>query len=334
MESMAYKFKGAGHEEPEGKRRYEQTDDKLAAALEEWLAATNHSDNENSLYASAVKLIKPLKPSSTDAHSLLLRNQDHPRFSHLGLFVSAVYNQAPDEIIAYDLGIKAWHIGYMLNENKILINKTELGYGFGVKSKGTIVNFGTAICVLEGACARARGTSINYGQIEGEFGQGSSGNILNYGNTEHLGSHSKGLIVNLGKAKSAGQNSAGPILNFGTTEKHLGGAARGLVVNAGSGGINVAYNATGIIISTRTPASYGDLDMARAVARYDYSGRGDLAPIKQRMQVIEAHIEKLRALFEKGRNGYRKALETLKELGTPEKISKDLEELVRKSNGA
>jgi len=331
---MGYKFKGSGFEAPEEKRKYEKPDDKLAAVLEEWLAATNRMNSDKTLYSSAVKLIKPLKPSITDAHALLLRHQDHPRFNHLGLFTSAIYNQSPDEVIVYDLGIKAFHIGHLLKKNKILINKTDLSYGFGIRANGTIVNLGTAYGGIEGACQKAHGTCINYGQIDGSFGAESKGAILNYGNTKHLGNHSKGLIANLGKTESSGEYSTGPILNFGAVENHLGGKAKGPVVNAGVGGFNVAHDATGIVISTRTPTSYGDLDMARAVARYDYSGRQSFAPMKQKMQIIEKRIEQIRALFEKGRNDYRKAIETLKELGSPEKISTDLEELVRKANGA
>jgi len=330
MSRLAYKFKGSGHEVPDEKRKFEKPDDKLAAALEEWLR-----DGWASAYSPALKLIKPLKPSIADAHSLLIRYQDHTLFKQLGLFISAIYNQAPDEVIVYDLGIKASNIGYLLRKNKILINKSELSYGCGSNSKGTIINLGKMEGGIDGACLKAHGTCINYGQIKGEFGRESSGSILNYGIVkQHVGVESTGFIANLGIAESAGQFSSGPILNFGTVEKHLGGAAKGPVVNAGVGGINVASNATGIVISTRTPTSYGDLDMARAVARYDYSGRQSFAPMKQKMQIIEKRIEQIRALFEKGRNDYRKALEALKELGPPEKITKDLEELVRKANGA
>src|SRR5574341_676336 len=74
---MAYKFKGAGHDEPEGKRKYDKPDNKLAEALEEWLQMCFLKefclpDKRYDTYYGAVRCLKNLKPTIAEIHSTML----------------------------------------------------------------------------------------------------------------------------------------------------------------------------------------------------------------------------------------------------------------------
>jgi len=165
---MGYKFKGAGHEEPEGKRKYEKPQDgPLHKAVVEYLNAAKKAKSPRdfkTMTPIAEEKIGDIPVSIEEAHALVLQYQEHPAIEFIGYFLSIVYNRAPDKIISYDFEMDNMAgVGHGLSEGKTLLNHGSCKY-LGDDAKGLVINynkFGTSGQKALGAFINC-GKEINY----------------------------------------------------------------------------------------------------------------------------------------------------------------------------
>lgn len=316
-EALAYTLKPAGYDAPAEKRIYPEPDCSLAKAYETWLKLMNReyaSGTAHLHYAYAIKLTKGLRTSVDEAHSLLVRYQDHPFAEHAGLFVSALYNHhIPDKEIVFDLNLEKptdW-LGYKLRKDKVFVNKGKTGTLLGTEARGIIINCGEA--------GRDMGwwsncSLINYGEVGRCVGWGCGARI--YDN-----SYSP-IIVNCGKAcHDFGGNTSVPILNFGEAHS-IGDAAHGLVANSGKVSHRSYRDADGCII-TQSPVKMSTKFEGKLIGLEDC----------KQMPELVAYLDSLKQKFETGRNDYRTALAALDGLGPlpGNKIESDVKTILKRA---
>jgi len=210
MSEMAYKFKGAGHEEPEGKRKYEQSENKVAAALLAWI----QENYEKSVYRQPIlDRIKEQKPTIGEINSAVLLLREHPEIRTAGYFITELYKQLPDEEIVFDIETQDYINDLGDGLEKILINKGKIDSL--VSGPRTLVNFGQASVNWNAE------TVVNYGKFDGQADW-----MLNYGAYPIGGSKPSrgyGHIINLGEIefmtplKDSVHGEV--VINFGTFAK-------------------------------------------------------------------------------------------------------------------
>lgn len=227
IEQITYGIKTVGHDNPEPERRIMQANDPVGKALEQWLESLKERDGTkvDQKYSRAVVGIKDISVTVEAAHAAVLARVAHPRIHEAGLFLSAVYNKVPDEVIVFDLdlGRELRGLGYNLPASKIVIfaAKTSpvdvnayraygiiINYGHlrVVSSPGllerkssclTLVNYGTVgIMALYGV-----EVGINFDTIDDTYLMYSSfARIMNFGNMKKIGSmHSGAIVINTSK---------------------------------------------------------------------------------------------------------------------------------------
>jgi len=209
LEAMAYKMQPAGHEKPQDKRKYEKPDSRLAKGFEKWLKkisftpcdeSEEYNEQNDEWCKKALAIIKPLNPSITDAHALLVHYQDHPKISDAGLFITTIYNQSPERDIILDLKLDTpiTAIGYKLAEGKRFINYDNLNSEI---------------------CSWSKSPAINYGKMI-DFGEDSSALLINLGSTVTIGVSSEDdsapspVIINFGKCAGVISGSDGTIISL------------------------------------------------------------------------------------------------------------------------
>lgn len=195
MSQLAYKFKGAGHDEPERKREYVEPDSRLSEAFEKWAATLvfNHEKD----YERAVELLEGIDATVEEAHSLLIKYQDHKEIRQSGMFISAIYNKVPEKVIIYDLDVPVDFLAFKLNA-KTFINNGTTKNNMGIYAQGNIINNGATYDQMG---AYAKGNIINNGTTGAYLGVCAKGNIINNGTTDYaMGLEVKGNIINIGKA--------------------------------------------------------------------------------------------------------------------------------------
>jgi len=187
LERMSYKFKGAGHEEPEGKRKYEKPSAPLRKVFEKFLEMQPNDHDE--AYKMARYLTRKLKIDLHEAQFLL---HDCPERTKAGgatwsgIFISAIYNRHPEKYIVFDFDAEnpPVKLGFKLSRDRVLINR------------GTVDSF---------LGLRADGLIINCGEASGLIGFNSKATVINYGSAGMgLGNKNEGLVINCGEAESIG----------------------------------------------------------------------------------------------------------------------------------
>jgi len=222
----SYKFKPAGHDALDiVKKTYSMPDRKLQLKFEEWLekaAPEKISNHYDGLYQAAVDTISDLEASIDEVHSLLIQYQDHPRIVVAGSFLSAVYNQQPDNTIVYDVEttIPINYIGCRLTEHKTLILNAQSGNIIGWHSPGMII---TNAPSGNNTGLRTSGIIITNAPSGKYTGDSSSGIIITNAPSGSLtGWYSPGtIIINAPSGKSTGRQSSG-ILLAKTKPEHIG----------------------------------------------------------------------------------------------------------------
>ncbi len=205
-ESLARKFKPAGFEQPEHSRKnYVEPRRELQEAFYQWLRDSISLREDEIEYDKACKLIKPIgKIPYREANSLLFDfDPKTAREMDVGFFISACYNQSPEHVIIFDLDApEIDDIGYMLGENKVLVNSGKLRFLTGYRSSGTVVNNGE---FDRESCVESSGVVINNGWSDVLFGAGSSGIVLNAGEIQiGFGGSSSGIVIGLKKSYDYG----------------------------------------------------------------------------------------------------------------------------------
>jgi len=303
LEQMAYKMQPAGHEAPPPKRKYTQKRS-VISAYEEWVEKCS-KDKKQHPYKLAVEAIKNIDCAVENAHALLITHKDKPINIEQkdGIFVSAIYNEAPDKIITIDFDTETSLLGYKLAKSKTIVVQGKVGAEAGFQAQGNIISYGINTNLL---------------------GENASGTILNYGHaTSGLASTLKksGLGINMGTAAGFGSEAKGVIINLDDAMDFFAGNNKGMVINAGVFGRYFAENATGIIITTeqiRDPE--------------EPTWKLFIDP-KQCPEELLKYIEGLKSKFEQGREDHMAAIAAIGELGpTPgKKVRKDIETILRKA---
>jgi len=168
MNSLAYKFKGSGHEVPEEKRKYEEPDSRLADAFKKWHMKPLKYRHT---YEDVSSLLKKIKPRIDEAHALVVANYDDSDPMSSGLFLSAVYNASTEKDIIFDLCVPVSKLGTHLAKDKRLVAYTpvhNLGSGtlhgkivnFADTKKVDGIKFTTSFEVLAGSILVNYGTAI------------------------------------------------------------------------------------------------------------------------------------------------------------------------------
>jgi len=181
-DALAYKLEPAGHEE-RPKRKYTTPSRKLVNAFEKWLDSSQNDEEwlPDRTYRRAEETLKGIDASIDEAHSLVMKNQDHPSITKAGYFLSCIYNKSPEKQIVYDLPVPLEGIGYRLPKNKSLVNKTHGSYNLGLQSAGVTLNYADYDCESSYNAFNSSGIFVNYGKNKGELGRNSQGYVINCG---------------------------------------------------------------------------------------------------------------------------------------------------------
>jgi len=333
---MGYKFRGAGHEEPEGKRKYKEPDRTLEKIFVEWIKGLppmsagieDFYEECRRQYEVAVKIFEKHNFSQDEGHALFCKYQDYPQIQYAGHFLSAFYNHLPDKEIIFDIdmAIPSYFIAYRLKEGKLFINKGTTGLLTGQESASPVINFGK-IGVQSGTNATA--PLINYGECAVLSGADSKSAVINYGKAElRMGQDAQGPVINMGEAERfMGCGAEGPVINFNVTKEKLAFGGKQIVINAGTCGEDFGASHTGILIALREPASFNIED------KFGFGKPKLLLRERDCTPELVNYVEHLRQLFEKGRTDYRAALAALDEFGKEpgRKIESDIEDILRRN---
>jgi len=319
MSQLAYKFKGAGHEEPERKRKY-TSDIRLQEAFSKYLDNVI-VDGVGERYILALKLTRNIKASVEEVDALLVGYQGHRNFEQAGFFASAIFNSIPDKKIVFDVKLEELVDGlcYELPKGKTFVNKANVGT-IGFHSEGMIINEGEASEI-----ALPKGPSINYGTIDFiEVGPDVKGPAINYGNVSRIGSttepFSNASLLNYGRIELFGDDYSSLIINMGTAEHMAKGAQKSSVaINYGKTGENFGSGAHGIVLAAKNPDSFG----AKVNARLAWT-QEDINEVKP----LKKYLEELREKLEPGRKDHNQALAVLEKY-TCTNVRKDIEKIVR-----
>lgn len=204
-EEIKYGIKPSGHYNPEPERKEIVPSNDLWQAFLEWQAKPKRVDVKDEVfgqYLSALEIVERLDRISVDeAHGLLVACEHQQWDKSQGLFVSAVYNTCADELIHFD-GKTSFHfLAYKLERKKVFINRGSIGAFTGQHSQGLLINYSSADAVF-GIDHFSKGV-LNYGTVNGYFGEGSSSVAINLSDAgKYLGQSAKGIVINFGNGQS------------------------------------------------------------------------------------------------------------------------------------
>jgi len=208
MSNLAYKFKGSGFGVPEEKRKFENSENRVAKALSEWL------DNRYDKKQPILDRIKEQKPTLEDINSAVLLLRERPNIREAGHFITELYSQLPEEEIVFDIETQDHINGLGEGLRKTLVNKGKIDCLYG--GPRTLVNFGEA-------CVDNHGDNVvNYGKFLPQAMW-----MINYG-TYQIGRIKKPAcehLINFGKAKCDDLRDQEMIngllaINFGELTRH------------------------------------------------------------------------------------------------------------------
>jgi len=210
------------------KKTYSMPDRKMQLAFEGWLERVTSKKHERSWdlsFQAAVEAISDLEASIDEAHGLLIQYQDHPNIDLAGFFLSAFYNQQPDNTIVYDVETTTPldHIGYKLVEHKTLLLNAPSGNGTGSGSSGVIV--------------------------------------INAPGEDWTGWYLQGmLITNAQSGDYTGHNSSGVIITNAPIGYCTGWESSGIVITNAPSGDYTGWESSGILLAKTKPETIGDND--------------------------------------------------------------------------
>ena len=168
-----YRPVSAGHAAKETPRTIEQASiDELVGKAKAWLDQYGDYDDA---FAMAEEIV-----TTPDVAGLLAIHptlQQHERYSGLGHFISALWNQCrPEKIITYDhVTPEIDYLGYRLPAHKVLIVRGDAGSAVAMKAKGLVIIQGVAGIR---SFAEARGTLIVQGKLQRELGYRIKGAVI------------------------------------------------------------------------------------------------------------------------------------------------------------
>lgn len=327
LEQMTYKMLPAGHDKGQTKRNYQQKDKSLEKAFLQFL---ENWDEPKCNFPE--RMVKNIKPSVEEMHSLLLAYQDHEKIAWAGGFVSGVYNQAPDKTIVFDLKLATPinYLGKELPKNKTIINRSTIGDYFGCLAEGTVINEGKTDLEMG---SYAKGPVINLGETGDNLGMGAKGPILNYDCALSIGTSNSdredvtyGPILNYGTVGEMGPLAKSLIINLGDAGERMSVSAlkSSVTINYGTAGRAFGISSRGIVLAFKDPKSFGPQSYAKLAW-----GAEDCKCVP----ALAKYLKNLKELFEKGRKDYRIALQVLESLGPKPniKIQKDIEQIVKRA---
>ncbi len=325
-ESLARKFHPAGFEQPEDRRGY-SVSDRLNRIFYQWVDGLGTGAGQEEDYKRALDAIKDFEQiPSSEATSLLVGFKKRKNYDDkVGLFISACYTKAPEDVIVFDQNAEyISFIGYRLRD-KILINEGSVGPHFAMKSACTVINNGNSDLSFARASS---GLVINNGHTENFFAESSSGTVINNSEAgDHSGEHCEGLVINNGKMGTQAGFKAGlssTFINNGLVSSLFCYESRGLVIFNSRltgyvmGGIS---KSKGAVVSTKVLPFESDDERV-------FLDPGNLKNIDE----LESYLSNLKKQTEIIRDP-ETAREFLKFYGSvpKEKIRQDIEEIIAKN---
>jgi hypothetical protein len=247
-------------------------------------------------------MLKNIKPTVDEAHSALIAYQHHPKIRYAGLFVSALYNLVQDKIIVFDvdLDVDINYLGYKLDWEKVLVNRSKVGNLMGYDASGVVVNYGKCGDFMGD---RASGVVVNYGEVGDWMGLWASGVVVNYGKCgDFMGDRASGVVV-----------------NYGEVGDWMGLWASGVVVNYGKAGCKMGNKSSGKIIAINNPESFGNLIATKLVLKEEEC---------RRIPGLIEYFDKLKIDIEKCRNDERLISEMFSPHGIY-RIEKDIDRFLK-----
>ncbi len=191
-----------GFSEPRS-RRVERPRSELVDAFYEWLNGIEGPYTED-CYVEHVDYDRTKTAISqfseipySEANALLIGFEPRTAEQRLaGIFISACYTKAPEDVIFFDVDVDTAvdYVGLNL-DGKVLINTADAGNNFGRRSNCIVVNNQK----MGGDFGRVFGTVINRGKAPGYSFERAGGVFLNFGETMDLGYKSEGLLVDYTK---------------------------------------------------------------------------------------------------------------------------------------
>jgi len=294
MSNLTYKFKGAGHEEPEGKRKYEKPNRRLAAIFEEWLKAAEMDmldrDENSREPPTATSYIRDKLAGCpctvAEAHGLLIKYQDHPKIKEAGTFLTLIYNRAKDKVIIFDvdIGARINSLGHELAKGKCLVNKSNVGEHFGSCSEGLIINYGEA----------------------GDYcGDSTEGPFLNYAKCRDVAARAaEELWINAGETMSFGYEANAPLINFNRASTFgVQAKSEATLINAGHCKLLGDF-AEARIIAIVNPHSYKDTSSKFKLTEADCN----------KIPRLVKYFGNLKQKIEEGRTDHNKAISVMENL--------------------
>ena len=305
---------GYGFTPGSGRRDYTMPlDDPLAALFEKWLEMVptdkffGQDKNDEivnrvapiiyqAIYETISELpgIKERMPE--DINSLAIKNKNHKNIAYAGLFLSACYNAIESPEIVFDV-VEAGDfmldfIGYRLSKDKTLFVKSDTGWFTGMESEGSVINYAK---VEMGFGDGSKGNLVNYGTVR-HMANGASGRVLNYGRAHHLGSLVSGIVINFGKvlyqaifnrnisinfnfAKQFGENCNGVNINFGRTRQFGKDSRRSVLINAG--------NANEMGFGVEDSDHVFSIDLSKPTARRQRKIKNYMKELKQKLEAYK-----------------------------------------------
>lgn len=333
MSEPVYKMQPAGHDAPAPKRKYPEPDRRLAQTFETWLSrmsplwvpiAQLRYELLDQHYEAAVNLTANLQVSQAEAHSLLIKYQEHRLIECAGVFISAIYNKLPDKEIVFDLILEKSpkYLGHRLALGKSLINRGKLDEKAGHKSSSPVVNYGV---VADNFGDSANAPVLNYGHC-GDFMGSFALAAINFGECgRNMGDVTLNL-VNLGECGVYSGHANGPALNFSKA-----GRKSLFRVNWSDEENELKWGEDFVAAlhphrksdSVRPHEKFDCLLLDSRILR-----RSDV----ERLPELREYLDWLKAQFEKGRTDYKLAIKALEEVNTCDKIQKNIEEILQRAN--
>lgn len=191
---MPYEFEPRDLDEPTGARSHETPSDELADAFEQWLADAETIERREiggsvstELYELAEDVLADVDVRARDATALLLERGSDLEPT-VGLFLSAAYNSAGEDVAVFDVDVPTpvKHLGFRLRPEKTLVldgrvgsamaseaaglvvNRTDVDSYFGYSAQGAFVNAPDGSCLTFGAATA--GVAVDLGTVTGESG--------------------------------------------------------------------------------------------------------------------------------------------------------------------
>lgn len=197
MIPIKYKPEIKSGEEGRVSKDYEEPNDQLVDSFFDYLQESRvgfHSDN----YQLAEDLLEDINFTIPKMNSLFLLFNDSDKIKTAGSFLSAAYNRSETEDIEYEIEteIQTDGIGFVLNEDKNLILKSDSGRMTSFRSQGLVKNLAESIELGK----EAQGIIINQGEVTSSFARDFKGVAVNLGQVSgSFGTHATGVCINYGQ---------------------------------------------------------------------------------------------------------------------------------------